>query len=86
MKGLERGLPHAFLRQSVKVAAYGIELVEAFGQIRSRTIGAHCPDHGVEKQAVVLSCHAEIGCFAGQKRGDGGPLFVGNFMTTHLIE
>ena len=68
------------------MAAYGIELVEAFGQVRSRIIGAHYPDHGVEKQVVVLGRHAAIGGFTGQKRGDGGPLFVGSFMTPNLID
>ena len=86
LQGRERPFPHAFLGQAAEALADGVVLAEAFGQVRSRAAGAHYPHDGVEKKAVILGRYPAIGGFAGQQRGNGFPLLVRNFMTTHIAK
>ena len=83
LQRLKNGFPPFFLGQPAEAAADGIELAEPLGQVGPGRPRAQKPDHGVEKQSIVASCHATIRDLAGPQWRDQRPLAVGDFVAMH---
>ena len=85
LQGFEQAFPHAFLGQAAEAFAHGIGGAEAFGQVRPRAADAHYSNQYVEKQLVVVRCHAIIGSFPREKRENCFPSAVDYFVITHIF-
>jgi len=82
-ESVEDVLKHAGLSPPAEAAKHAVPVPEHLGQVPPGCPGAHHPQHGFQKQAIICSRATGITGLAGQQRRDTLPLLI---LQDHAIQ